>query len=74
MGHDGGEESGWSIYADMMMPAPTLPPTPSPTSHVVMSDGECNVVGDGVHAQIVLQIMGQIWHLRFVSEETAHFL
>ena len=40
-----GREMCWKIYSDIMTPAPTPPPTPSPTSHIVVSDGECDVVG-----------------------------
>ena len=69
-----GREKGWSIYADIS-PAPTPPPTPSFTSHIVVSDGECDVVGYCVHSpKIIHQIMDQIRHVTFVSEVMARFL
>ena len=37
-----GREKGSSIYADT--PAPNPPPPPSSTSHIVVADGECDVV------------------------------
>ena len=38
-----GPEKGSCIYADTLAPNP--PPTPSSTNHIVVSDGECDVVG-----------------------------
>ena len=49
-------EKNWSMYADMTTPAPTLPPTLSPTSLIVVSDGECDVVGDRVIARISIRL------------------
>ena len=60
-----------SIYANT--PAPNPPPTPSSTSHIVVSDGDCDVVDYCVHAQIIHQIMDQIRHVTFVSEGMACF-
>ena len=51
----------WSMYADMTTPAPTVPPTLSPTSLTVVSDGKCNVVGDWVHSPNIPQIRSRIW-------------
>ena len=69
-----GPEKGWSMYAAITTPAPTLPPKPSHTSLIVVSDGECNVVGDGVHGPNIPQIRDQIWRVTFVSEAIARFL
>ena len=69
-----GPEQGWSMYTDITTPAPTLPPTPSPTSLIVVSCGECNVVDDWVHSPNIPQIKSQIWCVTFVSEAIARFL
>ena len=69
-----GQEKGWSMYADITTPAPILPPTPSSTSLIVVSYGECNVVDDWVHSPNIPQISGQIWRVTFVSEAIARFL
>jgi len=45
-----GEEKGWSICAGMTTAAPTPVPTPSPTSHIVVVDGICELVGDCVQS------------------------
>ena len=44
------DEKGSSIYADMITPAPSPSPTPSPACHIVVSDGEFDVVGYCVHS------------------------
>ena len=67
-----GQEKSWSMYADITTPAPTLPPTPSPTSLIVISYGECNVVDDWVHSPIFPQIGGShlACDIRFRSKST----
>ena len=65
-----GREKGSSIYADT--PAPTPPPTPTFTSHIVVSDGECDVVGYCVRSPNYPSDYGsnQTCDIRFRSDGT----
>ena len=67
-----GREKGSTIYADMMTPAPSAPLTPSFTSHILVSDGESNVVGNCVHNPKYPSVYGsnQACDFRFRSDST----
>lgn len=45
-----GQDKGWSICVGIPTAAPTPPPTPSPTSHIIMIQGQCDIVGDCVQS------------------------
>ena len=48
---DGGsQDKGWSICVGIPTEAPTPVPTPSPTSHILVIQGMCEIVGDCVQS------------------------